>query len=46
MQYCVGLSETVCEYDYNVYQYRVGDINQSVSPQSRVKRINDQKNYL
>ena len=46
MQYCVGLSETVCEYDYNVYQYRVGDINQSVSPQSRVKRINDQKKLL
>lgn len=46
MQYCVGLSKTVCEYDYNVYQYRVGDINQSVSPQSRVKRILDQKKLL
>ena len=46
MHYCIFYSETLVEYSYPVYRYRLGSAEQSVSPKKRYERVENQERVL
>ena len=46
MLYALTNAKTIVESDLCIYRYRLGEIGQSVSPESRAKRIQDQRTVL